>query len=556
MVDVFVSYARDERALAEPIFRALVELGVVAFFDIEGGIDAGAEFPDVIDRAVRKAKAVLGLWSDLALSRRWVKIECGIGLDDEKLVAAAVAPITAPVPANFYYVSREDLTSFTPGAPHDGWVRVLGALAGKLEAWVARHEGSEEAAATRAKAEALRRAAAEIKAKLGPLGGFADRVFGGVEHPEQRAAPAQSPAAVAFAGIERTLSEDDYQAFEEVFQGTLEAWEARRRREKLARWAVVKRGDLTQLRAFEAGADFPALAEAVAAAVAEAARLERERRRKEAEAKRLKEEAAARSAAMAKQPAGTVFRDPLTGGGEGPEMCVIPAGRFLMGSPAREPGRDGNEGPQQEIRFAKPFALGRYAVTFDEYDAYCAATGAVQPGDEGWGRGRRPVIIVKWEDAQGYCAWLSAQSGAAYRLPAEAEWEYACRAGTVLPFWWGSSITTDQANYHGNFPYAGGARGVYRERTEPVDAFRPNPWGLYQMHGNVWEWCEDCWNDSLARQPVDGAARKYGDFSLSVLRGGSWYDGALGLRSANRYWNHRSNRSGNIGFRVARTLLE
>ncbi len=267
----------------------------------------------------------------------------------------------------------------------------------------------------------------------------------------------------------------------------------------------------------------------------------------------------------------SVFRDALRkpvkiggvfglGGREvatGPEMIVIPEGEFMMGSPENEPERTAWEGPQHPVRIGARFGLGKYAVTFDEYDAYCAASGAEKPGDAGWGRGRRPVVNVSWEDAQGYCRWLSEETGAAYRLPSEAEWEYACRAGTTTPFWWGREITPDRANYDGREVYAGGgSKGVFRGKTEPVDAFEANPFGLYQMHGNVWEWCEDAWNGSYQGAPDDGSVWAIGDKSPAVLRGGSWGDVPYGLRSAYRGRSPRDARGNDIGFRLARTLVE
>jgi formylglycine-generating enzyme required for sulfatase activity len=202
-----------------------------------------------------------------------------------------------------------------------------------------------------------------------------------------------------------------------------------------------------------------------------------------------------------------------------PEMVVVPAGTLTMGSPESEPGRSTDEGPQHAVTFARPFAVGRFAVTFDEWDA-CATDGGCggnRPSDQGWGRGRRPAINVSWNDAKAYVAWLSRKTGKTYRLPSEAEREYVTRAGTTTPFWWGSSISTSQANYNGNYTYGGGARGEYREKTLPVDTFQPNPWGLYQVHGNVSEWVEDCWNDSA---PSDGSAWTSGDCSSRVVRGG------------------------------------
>ena len=217
-----------------------------------------------------------------------------------------------------------------------------------------------------------------------------------------------------------------------------------------------------------------------------------------------------------------VFRDRLQSGGEGPELVVIPAGPFLMGSPDSEEERRREEGPQHQVTISRPFALGRYAVTFDEYDAFCADSDREQPGDEGWGRGSRPVINVSWNDAVAYCAWLSGQTGQAYRLPSEAEWEYACRAGTATPFSTGTCLSTDQANYDGNHPYSGCPKGQYREETVEVGSLKaPNPWGLHDMHGNVWEWVQDSWHDSYRRAPDGGSAWEGGRLVLccAVARG-------------------------------------
>jgi formylglycine-generating enzyme required for sulfatase activity len=239
-----------------------------------------------------------------------------------------------------------------------------------------------------------------------------------------------------------------------------------------------------------------------------------------------------------------------------PEMVVVPVGSFVMGSPETEPERDPGEA-QHKVTFANSFVVGRFAVTFDEWDA-CANEGGCngyKPKDRGWGRGLRPVIYVSWRDAKDYVTWLSHKTGKSYRLLTEAEREYVARAGTVTPFWWGTSISTEQANYDGNATYGGGSRGEYRQTTVPGDSFRANPWGLYQVHGNIWEWTEDCWHESYRGAPSDGSAwLTGGDCNQHVHRGGSWFGGPAYLRAAARDKESSAVRHYMLGFRVARTL--
>ena len=174
-----------------------------------------------------------------------------------------------------------------------------------------------------------------------------------------------------------------------------------------------------------------------------------------------------------------------------PEMVVIPAGSFLMGSPPSEPERSKYEGPHHRVTIDYRFAIGRYAVTFEEYDHFCEETNREKPADQGWGRSRQPAINVSWQDAMAFCGWLGKETGKPYRLPSEAEWEYACRAATTTAFSFGETVTPSQVNYDGNYTYAGSAKGVYRMRTVEVGGLPANPWGLHEMHGNAWEWVED-----------------------------------------------------------------
>ena len=242
----------------------------------------------------------------------------------------------------------------------------------------------------------------------------------------------------------------------------------------------------------------------------------------------------------------------------GPEMVVVPAGSFMMGSPPDEErwdGYDGSEEPQHTVTISAPFAVGRFAITFDEWDAARTAGGVAHtPEDEDWGRGVQPVIDVSWFDAVEYCRWLTEATGKEYRLLTEAEWEYVCRAGTTTAFWWGNEIAAEQANYDGNFTYGSGRTGEYRQRTLPVESFAPNPWGLFQVHGNVWEWVADDWHENYKGAPGDGAMWSGGDTSLRVVRGGSWGSLPQFLRSAYRNWVRPGNRKFIVGFRVARTL--
>ena len=240
-----------------------------------------------------------------------------------------------------------------------------------------------------------------------------------------------------------------------------------------------------------------------------------------------------------------------------PEMVHIPAGSFLMGSPAGEAESLEWEGPQHQVQ-VPAFEVGKYEVTFDQWDACVSAGGCThQPEDQGWGHGTRPVINVSWDDAQQYVGWLSRTTGKMYRLPTEAEWEYAARAGTSTAFNTGDCIKTNQANYNGTFDYddCGAKTGVYVSRTQPVGSYPANRWGLYDMHGNAEEWVQDCYHYSYTSAPKDGSAwlDGCGTIGLPVQRGASWLTTPRDLRSAVRNRAVTGSRSYDLGFRVART---
>jgi formylglycine-generating enzyme required for sulfatase activity len=246
-----------------------------------------------------------------------------------------------------------------------------------------------------------------------------------------------------------------------------------------------------------------------------------------------------------------------------PEMVIVPAGTFLMGStkdtdPDRDDDEDDGAGHQIEVTIPEPFAVGRFEVTFDEWATCVADRGCANnktPTDYGFGKGRRPVIDVSWNDAQDYVKWINrkAPSGTSYALLSEAQWEYAARAGTVSAHWWGKDWDASKAN---------GASSFESGKTSPVDHYPPNPWGLRDMIGNVWEWVADCYHDSYKNMPagVKATGEEWrdpgGDCTSGVraLRGGSWYGEPRDLRSASRNDDLADDRDGDGGFRLSRTL--
>ena len=253
---------------------------------------------------------------------------------------------------------------------------------------------------------------------------------------------------------------------------------------------------------------------------------------------------------------GDTFRDCPTC----PEMVVLPAGKFTMGSPLGERGRDDDEGPQRQVTIPQPFAVGKYEVTVGQYAEFVRETkhrtGNCKDSKRSWDdpgfkqTNDHPVVCVSWNDASSYddvstyVYWLSLKTGHEYRLLTEAEWEYAARAGTTTPYYFGRMILANMAQY-------GGSNG-----TVAVGSFPANAFGLHDMHGNVWEWVEDCWHGDYTGAPTDGSAWISGcrDKDRRMLRGGSWVNNPGYLRSAVRTWDGASDRYDSGGFRVARTL--
>jgi formylglycine-generating enzyme required for sulfatase activity len=246
-----------------------------------------------------------------------------------------------------------------------------------------------------------------------------------------------------------------------------------------------------------------------------------------------------------------------------PEMLVVPAGSFMMGSPDSEPGRFDNEGPQHRVTLVRAFAIGKYEVTVAEFRAFENDSGIDLGGGDGssgsdcdWQApdfsqtDRHPVVCMSWHDANAYVAWLSQKTGKRYRLLTESEWEYAARAGTATSYFWGSDPRDlcEYANGNGTTCQDG------YDDTAPVGSYKPNAFGLYDMAGNAWEWVQDCFSVSYERTPIDGSAATDVVCAARALRGGSWYYNPQNLRSANRQGWPVRRRENDFGFRVARTL--
>ncbi len=606
MADIFISYKSERRPVAEHLADILDDHGYSVWFDY--ALSTGRDFARQIETELHAAHIVLVLWCDLSVDSDWVRSEARYAKANGKLLPCLIAPCTLPV--EFNGDQARNLTTWS-GEPSALQPRVLlDDVAARLDRppvpnlpaldraqrmW--RRLGATslwqltlgDAVADRDERPApdfgvkppIRVAPPPAPNK--PVAEPATRPAAGASPlPDKNEAPS-TPSGRVWAGLNRD-DPDILLNFELTFAGTPEADRAKSQRAILRANALRERSAaladwdrwLEEFKACDHArmieADLAGLALTAARATGDPSMFDEVIDRfpgTEEKFHALQErEAAERAwpvlAAKAGEPvAERLFPVRLSGVANwpAPNMVAIPPGRFLMGAAKGEVDAADHEFPQHQVDIDYAFALGQHAVTFAEWDAARAAGAKLaKPEDEGWGRERRPVINVSWDDAMAYLAWMNERLGLldrpdAYRLPSEAEWEYACRAGTTTPFSFGSTISTSQANYDGDYTYGSGAKGEYRERTTPVGSFSANAFGLYDMHGNVWEWTQDYWNESHGGAPDNGSARTSGYTSRRVLRGGSWFNNPQYLRSASR--SNRSipsKRNYNLGFRVARTL--
>ena len=516
-----------------------------------------------IDREARAAKAILVCWSPTARELRWVIAEAMIGFEQDKLAACHVAgPDGFSPPTPFNTSHAEDLRAWlaAPSETHAGWRSVLrrigklcgrpdieswGALdaqasAAELRAWIGAHEQSP----LFMEVETVLRAREEQDAERARLEQEA-RARRAREEAERRA----KEEAERLAREEREQVERKVR--EEAERRAQVEREVRARRETEERIAREEAESVREAEARRQAGSSPrllwwAIAGCVVLVVGYlgVSNLGGSRNSNEAPPTPMQTpveattEPSSRGGDVSAGATGAAFRDCAVC----PEMVVVPAGSFTMGSPESETDRFENESPVHRVS-VQSFEASKYEVTFAQWDACVAdgGCGGYQPPDEGWGRGNRPVINVSWNDAQEYVRWLSREARHNYRLLTEAEWEYAARAGTTTAYSTGASISASQARFSS-------------QSTAAVGSFPANAFGLYDMHGNVWEWVEDCYADSYAGHQSDGSAYETNDCSSRVLRGGSWINDPQYLRSANRNGINPSNRNINSGFRVARTV--
>ena len=556
MADVFISYKREEREDVVRIADALRALKLDVWFDAR--LTSGESFNQEIDREARSAGCILVCWSPGAIASDWVQAESLIGFNDRKLAACQVAGDHAlQVPAPFNAIHANDLRDWSGEGDHSGWQALLQRIGEKLD----RPGLTDFAQATGVEPAKKRITALEKFAQKYASDPLAELAWNEIERLELDEAQSRIAARKAEAAKkaaeeaarrkpaaadprEETLDRDAEQARAWALMG--ENASPAQLREFVRNWQAGPFVDLARERLARLDDDSPKKRKAGAVMVPLIALMAlaglgiggalidpfgwfesspddeaREFTPVQAggthastlesgaptpahpdEGRDLGQEAEGPGLRRdeRKFKVGSSFTD-CTGC---PEMVVLPSGSFTMGSPSSEPDRDDDEGPQRTVRIGYKLAVGKYEVTWSQWEA-CVSAGACsnsgpdgRGGDEGFGKGSRPVINVSWNDAHAYVKWLSRKTGHTYRLLSEAEWEYAARAGTTTPFSFGSTISTRQANYNGNYTYNGGSKGEHRQKTVSVGSFPANAWGLHDMHGNVWEWVEDWYKSGCA----------------------------------------------------------
>ena len=500
MSDIFISYAREDRRRAKQLAEALEAQGWSVFWDQV--IPPGKTWHEVIGTALQEARCVIVAWSRASITSGEVYKEAEEGHKRKILVPVFFEEVRPPM--GFRGIQATSLVSWDGRPTAEEFQQLVSAVADII--------GSPKQPANIERTEAI----------------TGLRVVDTIGSPKQPAEPRSPPQVKGRKGQRLTLWIAGL-ALGVVIAGlvAVQMWgpESTQRVEPVVETPEVTPGGAPpepQLEEAETARKGTVVGEVPSASPKDVEVL---------------------------KPGG-VFRDTLPDGSPGPEMVSIPRGEFRMGD--IQGSGDAGEQPVHLVRIPRPFAMGRYEVTFDEYDVFARLTGRAPPADQGWGRGRRPVINVSWKDAVAYAEWLSQQTDKRYRLPTEAEWEYAARAGTETAYWWGNEIGKNRANCDGC-----GSRWDGKQ-TAPVGSFSPNSWGLHDTAGNVYEWVQDCWHKDYEGAPEDGSKawgkEGGGDCNRRVIRGGSWSYEPRYIRSAYRSRDVPDLRYGNLGFRLAQDL--
>jgi len=486
MTDIFISYAHEDQERVGPIIKELEKRGWIVFWDRK--IPPGETWESFIGKALEESRCVLAVWSRYSVNSDWVKEEADEAKQKGVLVPLFLDAVDAP--RGFRRIQAADISGWKNNSSYPPFQSLLTAIESKISS------------------------ASPHVVKLAPALMSAER---------HTVVPAATPIATPY-----------------YKKNNPSEWLFQNIQRQHAVWAVV-----------------------ILAAVVVALYYVISHKTENPVAPQVAPDNSLKAVTnVAAEPA------PLN-------FVPIRGGMFTMGSRSNELNHQSDEAPQHQVRLSA-FYMSRYEVTVGEFRKFIEASGYKTDAEKGdgsyfwngnsvekrarinWHHGvsgrvrpkseeNHPVVHVSWNDAVEYCKWLSLTTGKNYRLPTEAEWEYACRAGNSKPFNTGDNLTTSQANYDGNYPYNNNQKGENRQNTVPVNSFAPNAWGLYNMHGNVWELCSD-WYGSYGSGTVTNPAGP-AKGSCRVLRGGSWYFSAEYCRSASRYNSPPSYRFNNVGFR-------
>ncbi len=609
MTDIFFSYSSKDRARVERAHSALTERGFDVFWDLD--VPATTTWNQWIKGRLDQSRCVIVFWTQNSAASPNVLHEVAIAREDGNLIQVLLEPLgTRDLPMGVVAEQAVKLMDWRGETSDPEWLKLLAAVEERATPRWLRTKVSEldirlkaeqqKLGEADARVRALEEAHARAVAAQGDLRRQKDRLKAERDELLKRKLPskiatgaaavaalmaglAAGPSVQTALGLKRPNAEQQV-ALDAAQTAKERAEERAAKAEVTASTAAGAQkqaeanydaalGERDRALAAKVKAENAAnvlavkLKEAQTGREASEARIAALTAKLEGSEKQLAE-AAERDAANAKAKLmkllsaeaalnpGQSFKECVNC----PEMVVVPAGSFTMGSPESEPERTGDEGPQHEVTFAKPFAVGKFTVTFDEWKA-CADDGGCQshplPDDHGWGKGKRPVIDVSWDDAQSYVDWINRKlhlkdregSAGSYRLLSETEWEYVARAGRQTIFWWGSQFKPRMANCDGC------GSEFDNKKTAPAGSFPANEFGLYDMAGNVAQWTQDCWRDTYVDTPDDGSASGGEKSCYRVCRGGAWSSYPRSIRSAFRYKKAPGTRDDKTGFRVAKTLI-